>query len=78
MRSKVPSLPVVARLNLVPFSWKLYHAMYSSFTEVLVGCIEECVPKKMVSLTDKKSNPHWMNEEVKLKRTELNRAKKKI
>ena len=42
----------------------LLETMYSSLTEVLVGCIEECVPKKMVSLSDKKSNPHWMNEEV--------------
>ena len=50
--------------------------MYNSFIEVLVGCIEDCVPKKMLKLSDKKSNPHWMNEEVKAKRTELNRSKK--
>ena len=30
----------------------------------------------MLKLSDKKSNPHWMNEEVKTKRTELNRSKK--
>ena len=50
--------------------------MYNSFIEVLEGCIEECVPKKMLKLSDKKSNPHWMNEEVKAKRTELSRSKK--
>ena len=41
--------------------------MYNSFIEVLVGCIEECVPKKMLKLSDKKSNPHWLMRRLRQK-----------
>ena len=31
--------------------------IYKSFIEVLVWCIEECVPKKMLKLSDKNQIP---------------------
>ena len=50
--------------------------MYDSFLSVWDSCMEECVPKKTIKVTDRRRDPLWINDEVKEKKTELNRVKK--
>ena len=50
--------------------------LYNSFLEVWEDCMLECVPKRVIKLDNRKRTPHWMDEDVKAMKTELNRVKK--
>ncbi len=56
--------------------WSDVNEMTSSFMEVYEKCLVASIPKKEVKLNNRRSKPHWWNEELSEAKCKWNVAEK--